>query len=352
MLQALAIDNVFSWSVWQPERAMYFTGHYFAGVDGGVLVDPLPLDEHDIAAIRAHGGAAWIVVTNRDHERAAGELAAIFGARIAASALDAPLLACRVDRLLASGDSIAGGTVVSLDGHKSPGEIALHFPAMRMALVGDALWGEPAGALRLPPDAKLADPARARFSLLWLLRDGVQTLLVGDGASLFGGAFERIAAAIGQAAPFANVIASDALTFPVARAEHPRFGAQAAEIGLRIGARKLGYQLARVPPASEFCPYHWHSAEEELFVVVRGQATLRTPDGERTIAAGDYCAFPVGPTGAHGVRNHTSEDCEILMIANNDPSDVCYYPDSQKAALEYTGTIVMTDRDIAYLAGE
>jgi uncharacterized cupin superfamily protein len=352
MLQALAIPNVFSWSVWQPDRATFFVSHFFAGVDGGVLIDPLPLDAAGIAAIRERGGAAWILVTNRDHERATAALAAAFGAKIAATAADAPLLSCSIDRILAAGDTIAGGTVRLLAGHKSPGECALHFPETRTALVGDALWGEPAGALRLPPDAKLADPALARRSLLWLVQEDVDTLLVGDGASLFGGASKRVAVALAGSAPFANVVATDALSFPEPETTHPRFNATSAEVGLLIGAQKLGYQIGRIMPGGEFCPYHWHTAEEEFFYVVRGAATLRTPEGERTIAAGDFAAFPVGPSGAHGVRNHTSEPCDILMVANTDRGDTCFYPDSCKAAIEAADLIVPTDVAMTYLHGE
>jgi uncharacterized cupin superfamily protein len=239
-----------------------------------------------------------------------------------------------------------------LAGHKSPGECALHFAATQTALVGDALWGEPAGALRLPPDAKLADPALARRSLMWLVQANVETLLVGDGASLFGGAKRPVLAALGGSAPFANVVAERALVFPENGGAHPRFTATAADVGLQIGAEKLGYQIGRLPPGSAFCPYHWHTAEEEFFYVIRGAATLRTPDGERTIAAGDFAAFPVGPAGAHGVRNHTNEPCDILMVANVDRGDTCFYPDSRKAAIEAADLIVPTDVPMTYLQGE
>ena len=57
-----------------------------------------------------------------------------------------------------------GWTVVGLDGFKTAGEIVLYSRARRTAIVGDALWGTPAGALTLMPDAKLADPERAALS--------------------------------------------------------------------------------------------------------------------------------------------------------------------------------------------
>jgi glyoxylase-like metal-dependent hydrolase (beta-lactamase superfamily II) len=50
--------------------------------DGNVLIDPVSLSEHDLAHLNALGGAAWIIVTNSDHVRAANELAQITGAQV------------------------------------------------------------------------------------------------------------------------------------------------------------------------------------------------------------------------------------------------------------------------------
>jgi glyoxylase-like metal-dependent hydrolase (beta-lactamase superfamily II) len=187
-MQATILPGISMWSAWQPDRNLYFNSFFIAAADGNHAIDPLTLSEPDAAEIGAAGGIAWIVVTNRDHERDARAIATRFGAKIAASELDAPLLSGPVDRLLHDGDTIAGGRVLALDGVKTPGEFALHFPALRAVLVGDALWGTPAGALRLMPDEKLADPPRAVLSLRKLAAALPDHLLLGDGACIFGGA--------------------------------------------------------------------------------------------------------------------------------------------------------------------
>ena len=33
----------------------------------------------------------------------------------------------------------------------------------------------------------------------------------------------------------------------------------------RMGAKKLGYNVSRLPPGQFSCPYHFHHSEEELF---------------------------------------------------------------------------------------
>jgi len=187
-MQPTLLSGVAMWSAWQPERNLFFNSFFFESPEGNVAIDPLPLDTRDADEITARGGIAWIVVTNRDHERDARAIAKQFEAKIAASAADAPLLSGPVDRTLVEGDTIAGGRVVALEGLKTPGEFALYFKALRAALVGDALWGSPAGALRLMADEKLADPARAVLSLRKLAALPFEHLLVGDGACIFGGA--------------------------------------------------------------------------------------------------------------------------------------------------------------------
>src|SRR6202044_3538139 len=62
----------------------------------------------------------------------------------------------------------------------------------RSAITGDAFWGVPAGALRLMPDEKLADPVRAALSARVLLALGVRHLLVGDGMPVFHRAWEAL----------------------------------------------------------------------------------------------------------------------------------------------------------------
>src|SRR2546423_13779630 len=55
----------------------------------------------------------------------------------------------------------------------------------------------------------------------------------------------------------------------------------------------------------DFVVYHFHHGWEELLVVLRGEPTLRTPDGERRVAEGEAVHFPVGPNGSPGLKNET-----------------------------------------------
>jgi uncharacterized cupin superfamily protein len=350
-MQQTVVSGVSMWSVWQPDRNLYFNSFFIEHGEGNLAVDPLPLPEAAADQIAGRGGLAWVVVTNRDHERDARRLAQHFSARLVASQGDAQLLAGPVDRLLCDGEQIADARVVALDGLKTPGEFALDFARRKAVLVGDALWGDPAGSLRLMQDEKLSAPARAVLSLrkLWACRP--EHLLVGDGACIFGGATAALGACLeARRDVYVNRINSEELAWLDCPTDREPFAGSAAEIGDFIGARKLGYQLVKLPPGKRWCPLHWHTREEELFVVFDGAPTLRTPRGSFALRKGDFIAFPVGPDGAHDLINETSEACTLLMLSNTDLDDVCYYPDSNKLAI---GELTLRDRPtLDYYDGE
>jgi uncharacterized cupin superfamily protein len=46
------------------------------------------------------------------------------------------------------------------------------------------------------------------------------------------------------------------------------FEARLGDIGRRLGAQKLGYNLTVVPPGKRAFPFHNHHINEEMFVVV------------------------------------------------------------------------------------
>ncbi|TAM92790.1 hypothetical protein EPN42_00040, partial [bacterium] len=83
LLQRTSLEGIWMWSRWQPERALHFNSFYLQGEES-IVVDPLAIEEEDLAALRALGGAQWVVITNRDHERRSRAAAEALGARVAA----------------------------------------------------------------------------------------------------------------------------------------------------------------------------------------------------------------------------------------------------------------------------
>lgn len=359
MLGRLRIPGAWMWSAWQPDRGMNFNSYLFERGDGCVAVDPLPLDARSLEELQHLGGVHTIVLTNRDHERASAALAERFGARIIAHAPEAALFGVPIDATFEDGQEVfAGAHAVAIPFGKTAGEVALHLPAARAAVVGDALIGAPAGALSLLPDEKLQDARRLAFALrrLWSLQ--LTTLLLCDGQPVFSGADDAIAALLeARAGSEIYRINADEIDFEHDKPQDP-YEAHDGEVGLRIGARKLGYRLAKIPPGKAFCPMHWHVVSEEFFYVLEGRPSVRMQQKTLECRPGDFIAFPAGERGVHQLRNDSSEPCLVLLVGIEDEAfdmEACFYPDSDKVGL-WTAwerlRMVRASPDLDYFHGE
>jgi uncharacterized cupin superfamily protein len=112
--------------------------------------------------------------------------------------------------------------------------------------------------------------------------------------------------------------------------DRPGFTYRRARIGWQAGSERLGASLYEVDPGNACFPYHWHSANEEMLVVLSGRPTLRTPEGERELREGEVVAFRVGEEGAHQVVNRSDGTVRFLMVSEMNPVDLNGYPDTGK----------------------
>ena len=137
---------------------------------------------------------AWIVLTNRNHSRAANQVRASTGARTIIHADDADHARSQetdLDDALVVGGTVGPLEVVDASG-KSPGEVALFWRDRGILIVGDAVIGNPPGQCGLLPERVMDDPARLRRNLRKLLDLDFDILLVGDGASILRNAKARL----------------------------------------------------------------------------------------------------------------------------------------------------------------
>ncbi len=89
--------------------------------------------------------------------------------------------------------------------------------------------------------------------------------------------------------------------------ERPGFTYRRAKVGRQAGARELGASVYEIPPREATFPYHAHTANEEMLIVLAGRPSLRTPEGWRDLEPGEVVAFPASPDGAHQIQNRTTE---------------------------------------------
>jgi len=119
-----------------------------------------------------------------------------------------------------------------------------------------------------------------------------------------------------------------------------------------IKPEQLNFDLRQLNPEQYSAPYHFHRYAEELFMIVSGSATLRTPTGLYIVNAEDLMFFEIGETGAHQLFNHTSEPCVYLDIRTYIGYDVAEYPDSNKIFMAPSREIFNKDTQVNYFEGE
>ena len=89
-----------------------------------------------------------------------------------------------------------------------------------------------------------------------------------------------------------------------------------------------GSGTSRIAPDAEGAPPHCHTAEEELFVVLEGDGTLRLGDDqEHPVRTGSIVARPAGTGVAHSFRAG-EQGLTLLAYGQRDPRDVVFFPRS------------------------
>jgi uncharacterized cupin superfamily protein len=116
--------------------------------------------------------------------------------------------------------------------------------------------------------------------------------------------------------------------------ENGAYTSSRGQIGIHIGAKKLGYNLTVLPPGKVQCPFHSHHGEEEMFLILEGEGELRFGDRRYPIRKHDVIACPTGgPEVAHQIINTGTTTMRYLALSTLSDVDACEYPDSQKVLI-------------------
>jgi glyoxylase-like metal-dependent hydrolase (beta-lactamase superfamily II) len=187
------LTGIFTWPWFSEPHGYNFNGHLICHSAGNLCIDPVEPSAADLEAIARHG-VAQILLTNRNHSRAANKIRARTGARTFIHPADAPHArkeGALLDDELHVGAKIGPLTVVGAAG-KSPGEVVLYWPERKILIAGDAVVGDPPGKCKLLPEKVVDDPGRLRASVRQLLALDFDTLLVGDGEPILRDARGRL----------------------------------------------------------------------------------------------------------------------------------------------------------------
>jgi uncharacterized cupin superfamily protein len=95
-----------------------------------------------------------------------------------------------------------------------------------------------------------------------------------------------------------------------------------------VGGERLDATVVELAAGQESEAYQYAFGREEWMLVLAGTPTVRHPEGEDQLVAGDLVCFPEGPAGAHQVLNRGESAVRVLSLSTTDlPVNVCY-PDT------------------------
>jgi len=320
------IPAVYLWSAEHRETGLSANAYLACTSAGNALIDPLPISGEDRKALASLGPIAKIVVTTAQREEHARALAA---------SLDAQLVTAPAHRE----EILPHLNAIELPHQGASVRFALHLAPEGVIFCGDALRGAPAGGLSMRSAGEYDDVKSAALSLRRLLRPYPRAVFPAYGYPIFDGAYDAMYNLIYECAGAEmHRINLDELEFAPYRDDREGLPAvyrcRDAEVGFAIGARKLGYRVSTLDPGHRFCPMHGHAREEELFFVIDGEPSVRTPSGTVRCRKGDFIALPVGATGAHQLLNESSAPATVLLLSRTEEIETCYYPDSDKYLIE------------------
>ena len=143
----------------------------------------------------------------------------------------------------------------------------------------------------------------------------------------------------------------------------PLYDTLCARLGAGTAAAGLGISIDIVAPGKRSCPYHFHYAQEEAFVVLEGSGHLRIAGEMLALAAGDVVFVPPGPQYPHQIVNTSAAPLKYLSVSTRDSPEVVEYPDSGKylamaagpladGSMQHFGRMHRQASDLDYWDGE
>ena len=89
----------------------------------------------------------------------------------------------------------------------------------------------------------------------------------------------------------------------------------------------MGASHVVLKPGAWSSQRHLHEAEDEMVIMLSGEAVLIEDDGETTLRAGDVAAWAAGVQNGHRMENRTDIDCAFIAISAGDKDGGGEYSD-------------------------
>ncbi len=81
------------------------------------------------------------------------------------------------------------------------------------------------------------------------------------------------------------------------------------------GLSAFGASHVVLKPGAWSSQRHWHDGEDELLVMIAGEAVLVEDAGRMALRPGDVCAWPMGVENGHHLINESTADCAFVVVS-------------------------------------
>lgn len=180
-------ENIYSWNKFHEEKGLNFNGSLIVCGEKAIVVDPPPHSENEEVFLdkKLKLRPSLAIVTNKHHLRDVQWWMERYDIPLAMYETETNDYGFEVSRKLKEGDRVeAKCRILHLPG-KTDGEIGIYIEEDGGTLIlGDALIGDPMGAIKFLPKDKIKDRELLEKSLQKLRTLSFERLIVGDGEPL------------------------------------------------------------------------------------------------------------------------------------------------------------------------
>ncbi|HEX5257935.1 MAG TPA: cupin domain-containing protein [Sphingomicrobium sp.] len=99
------------------------------------------------------------------------------------------------------------------------------------------------------------------------------------------------------------------------------------KLGPVFGLTDFGATVTTLEPGAWSSQRHWHEGEDELVVMLEGEAVLVEDSGETVMRPGDIAVFPKGAANGHHLINRSGAPCRLVAVGRAGVSAPIHYSD-------------------------
>ena len=97
---------------------------------------------------------------------------------------------------------------------------------------------------------------------------------------------------------------------------------------LDLSGDHLGVRIEEGDAGGTSSYHHYHTAEEEHVLILKGKGTLHLGTKRIDLSEGDHVWFPAGEETPHHLENTSTEPFRYLVFGERKQDDVVFYPNA------------------------